>query len=144
MRLVGRQDISWGDSKPYESGVCLDKEVALFSGKDEVVLEKGEHQFAFSIIVPSSTACCERCSWGRVRHSVVAKAKGLGHLNGDVLSTEKPLFLIVNVSFAEGSISAIPFVLTFYRFRDSLEALELRSRHRHSTTGSRGCSMTSE
>lgn len=29
---------------------------------------------------------------------MVAKAKGLGQLGGDVLSTEKPLFLIVNVS----------------------------------------------
>lgn len=98
VRLVGRQDISWGDSRPYESSICLDKEVALFSGKDEVMLDKGEHHFSFSIIVPSSTPTCERCQWGRVRHTVVAKAKGLGQLGGDVLSTEKPLFLIVNVS----------------------------------------------
>lgn len=76
----------------------MDKEVALFSGKEEVTLDKGEHTFAFSIICPSSTACCEKCLWGRVRHTVVAKAKGLGQLGSDVLSAEKPLFLIVNVS----------------------------------------------
>lgn len=98
VRLTGRQDISWGDSRPYESNICLDKEVALFSGKQEVTLDKGEHTFAFSIICPSSTACCEKCLWGRVRHTVVAKAKGLGQLGSDVLSPEKPLFLIVNVS----------------------------------------------
>ena len=98
VRLVGRQDISWGDSRPYETGICLDKLVELFPGKNEVDLDKGEHKFAFSIIVPSSSASCERCPHGRVRHTVVAKAKGLGQLGGDVLSTEKPLFLIVNVS----------------------------------------------
>ncbi|ORY92838.1 hypothetical protein BCR35DRAFT_298406 [Leucosporidium creatinivorum] len=120
VRLVGRQDISWGDSRPYESGICLDKEVALFSGKDEVVLDKGEHQFSFSIIVPSSTPTCERCQWGRVRHTVVAKAKGLGQLGGDVLSTEKPLFLIVNPG---GSGASEPPPLLDHRFEGMLNDL---------------------
>lgn len=140
VRLVGRQDISWGDSRPYESGICLDKEVALFSGKDEVVLDKGEHQFSFSIIVPSSTPTCERCQWGRVRHTVVAKAKGLGQLGGDVLSTEKPLFLIVNVSDA---LSAKVRSFTDRFSLRSLEVLALRSHRRYSTTDSRECSTTS-
>jgi hypothetical protein len=141
VRLVGRQDISWGDSRPYESSICLDKEVALFSGKDEVVLDKGEHQFSFSIIVPSSTPTCERCQWGRVRHTVVAKAKGLGQLGGDVLSTEKPLFLIVNVSVTRLSARRVRSFADPFSFR-SLEVQAPRSHRRYSTTGSRECSTT--
>ena len=76
----------------------MDKEVSLFGkGKTDVELDKGEHKFAFSIIVPSSTACCEKCAYGRTRHSVYAKAKGLGQLNTDVLSPERAIFLIANV-----------------------------------------------
>jgi len=40
----------------------------------------------------------ERCQYGRVRHSITAKAKGLGNMGGDILSPEKPVFLITNVS----------------------------------------------
>lgn len=95
--LRGRADIGWPDAA-YESTLSLDKEVTLLQEDSDVLLEKGEHTFQFSIIVPSSTAPYERCSYGRVRHFIVAKAKGLGPMGGDVVSDEKPLFLIVNVS----------------------------------------------
>lgn len=59
-------------------------------------LEKGEHTFAFSILVPSSTPTYERCPHGRVRHIVTARAKGLGPMHSDVVSEEKPITLIAN------------------------------------------------
>jgi hypothetical protein len=95
----GRQDIAWPDNRPYESVVVLDKYVSLVESMDkkEMMLEKGEHTFAFSIIVPSASPTYERCQYGRVRHTVTAKAKGLGPMGGDVMSEEKQLFLVVNV-----------------------------------------------
>lgn len=138
VRLVGRQDISWGDSRPYESNICLDKEVALFSGNEEVTLDKGEHTFAFSIICPSSTACCEKCLWGRVRHTVVAKAKGLGQLGSDVLSAEKPLYLIVNVSFGISFPSSSGSLMLLH----SPAALGPTCHHHRSITSLRECWMT--
>lgn len=67
--------------------------MVLFHDDKETLLGKGEHTFEFLIIVPSSTASYERCQHGRVRHSIMAKAKGPGL----ELSDEKPLFLVVNV-----------------------------------------------
>lgn len=96
MRLLGRQDVSFGDMRAPEHGTSLDKSVSICD--DQVALEKGEHRFTFSIIVPSSTACYERSQHGRVRHTVTAKAKGLGQLGGDILSPSRRLILIVNVS----------------------------------------------
>lgn len=89
--------------------------------KDQI-FEKGEHTFAFSMIVTSSageltlggtfgepsahtrplchttsSAPYERCQYGRTRHFVIARAAGLGALGGDIVSNEKELFLIVNV-----------------------------------------------
>ncbi|KAK4046222.1 hypothetical protein OIV83_006254 [Microbotryomycetes sp. JL201] len=119
VRLVGRQDVSWGEARPYETHTTLDKEVSLFgTGKHDVELDKGEHRFAFSIIVPSSTACCERCTYGRTRHSVYAKAKGLGQLGTDVLSAERPVFLIANPGGA--GLSSPPPSLD-YRFEGILQ-----------------------
>lgn len=79
MRLIGRYDIGWNDSTPYESGVCLERTVSLLSDGEELQLEKGEHTFEvrcelgipsryeftdavincgqFIIIVPAGTAC---------------------------------------------------------------------------------------
>lgn len=96
VRLLGRQDISFGDLRASESSISLDREVTL--DVDQTLLEKGEHSFNFSIIVPSSTPCHERCNWGRVRHTVVATAKGLGQLGGDVVSPAQSVVLVVNVS----------------------------------------------
>lgn len=82
VRLIGRYDIGWNDSTPYESGVCLERTVSLLSDGEELQLEKGEHTFEvrqacveqsqrtslmillaarqFIIIVPASTACEDR------------------------------------------------------------------------------------
>lgn len=49
MRLRGLYDIGWNDATPYESGICLEKDVALFEGGNEVELEKGEHTFEVPI-----------------------------------------------------------------------------------------------
>ncbi|KAM0787813.1 hypothetical protein ACM66B_003867 [Microbotryomycetes sp. NB124-2] len=132
VRLVGRQDVSWGEARPWETHTTLDKEVSLFgTGKRDVELDKGEHRFAFSIIVPSSTACCERCTYGRTRHSVYAKAKGLGQLGTDVLSVERPVFLIANPGGA--GLSSPPPSLD-YRFEGVLQdigpyTMALQSQH---------------
>ncbi|ORY81213.1 hypothetical protein BCR35DRAFT_304059 [Leucosporidium creatinivorum] len=101
VRLLGRQDISFGDLRASESSISLDKEVTLnlhdHDQRDrEAVLDKGEHRWDFSIIVPSSTPCHERCNWGRVKHTVTATAKGLGQLGGDVVSPAKSVVLVVN------------------------------------------------
>lgn len=93
VHLLGRQSILLGDQ--HESSDSLSKEVSLCA--ENVALEKGEHQFAFSIIVPSSTPCWEKCTYGRVKHTVQARAKGLGQLGGDVESVPHKLALIVNV-----------------------------------------------
>ncbi|KDE08385.1 hypothetical protein MVLG_01422 [Microbotryum lychnidis-dioicae p1A1 Lamole] len=96
VKLIGRQDISWGDSSPYESSITLDKEVQLLAKGQELVLEKGYHKFEFEFLVPSSTPTSERSVFGRVRYTIVAKAKGIGQLNGDISSHEKLLFLATN------------------------------------------------
>lgn len=73
------------------------------SNKDEeddsahLKLERGEHTWEFSILIPSSTPTYERSPWGRVRHRVVARAKGLGKLGTEVTSVEQELMLVVNV-----------------------------------------------
>ncbi|KAK4049122.1 hypothetical protein OIO90_005592 [Microbotryomycetes sp. JL221] len=132
VRLVGRQDISWAEGKPLETHTTLDKEVSLFGkGKRDVELDKGEHKFEFSIIVPSSTACCERCKYGKTRHSVFAKAKGLGQLGTDILSTERAVFLIANPGGA--GLSSPPPSLD-YRFEGVLDdigpyTMALQSQH---------------
>ncbi|GAA5824110.1 hypothetical protein JCM11251_001526 [Rhodosporidiobolus azoricus] len=101
--LVGRYDIGWPDQTPYESGKCLERTVSLVQGDEELQLEKGEHVFEFIIIVPANTACYERCQYGRVRHSITAKAKGLGITGGDLLSNEKPIFCIENPGLQDAS-----------------------------------------
>lgn len=93
----GKQDIGWSNH-PYESTTILEREVSLFEEDKDVLLEKGEHTFGFQILVPSATAPYERCQHGRVRHTVTAKAKGIGAMGGDVVSSPKILFLVVNVS----------------------------------------------
>ncbi|BGP61365.1 hypothetical protein NBRC10512_003678 [Rhodotorula toruloides] len=120
VRLIGRYDIGWNDSTPYESGVCLERTVSLLSDGEELQLEKGEHTFEFIIIVPASTACYERCQYGRVRHVITAKAKGIGPMGGDILSNEKPVFLIVNPGLDDVSRPPPPMHL---KFEGSLEEI---------------------
>lgn len=102
----------WGENRPIESSVVLDREVTLhdsLSSKADdddtahLKLQKGEHTFEFSLLVPSSTPTYERSSWGRVRHRVIAKAKGLGAFGGDI-TEERELFLKIDV----GSLSVLP------------------------------------
>lgn len=126
----GKADIGWPESA-YESGISLDKNVSLFETEVETVLEKGEHTFSFSIIVPSSTAPYERCSYGRVRHSLIAKAKGLGAMGTDVVSEEKPLYLIVNPA---GSGASAPPPALHYKIEGMIEdigpyTIALQSQH---------------
>lgn len=46
VKLVGKQDIGWPSSRPYESTTTIEREVSLFRDEDEeTVLEKGEHTF---------------------------------------------------------------------------------------------------
>ncbi|KAM0748179.1 hypothetical protein T439DRAFT_328164 [Meredithblackwellia eburnea MCA 4105] len=108
VRLLGKQDIGWPDGTPYESGHILDKVVSLVESDQDVLLAKGTHTFTFSIIVPSQSATYERCRYGRVRHSVIAKAKGIGSMGGDVVSNERVLFLIVNPGGAGASAPPPP------------------------------------
>ncbi|BGP40006.1 hypothetical protein JCM10450v2_003986 [Rhodotorula kratochvilovae] len=120
VRLVGRYDIGWPDSTPYESGICLERTVSLIQEGEEAQLEKGEHTFEFIIIVPAGSACYERCQYGRVRHMITAKAKGLGPMGGDIMSNEKPVFLIVNPGLEDVSKPPPPLHL---KFEGSLEEL---------------------
>lgn len=105
VQLLGRQDIGWADNRPYETSIILDREVTLhdsLGAKEEqahLKLDKGEHTFEFSILVPSSTPTYERSPYGRVRHRVIAKSRGLGKMGTDCTSVEKELFLVVNVSW---------------------------------------------
>ncbi|KAM0787812.1 hypothetical protein ACM66B_003866 [Microbotryomycetes sp. NB124-2] len=95
VKLVGRVDLGWVN-KPYESFVVLEKTIELVPDDKDIQLEKGEHVFAFSFLVPSNSAPYERCQYGRTRHFVSARATGLGNLGGDVSSPERELFLVVN------------------------------------------------
>lgn len=107
VRLLGRQELNFGDLRGSESSTSLDKQVTLNIRKN-ALLEKGEHRFAWSIIVPSSTACFERCNHGRVKHTVTATAKGLGQLGGDVVSPPVRVTLIMNVRrFFRGSARVV-------------------------------------
>ncbi|GAA5959797.1 hypothetical protein JCM21900_001018 [Sporobolomyces salmonicolor] len=135
VRLVGLYDIGWNDSTPYESGVCLEKTVALFRDGEVVELEKGEHTFEFIIIVPSQTACYERCQYGRVRHTITAKAKGLGNMGGDVMSNEKPVFLITNPGLEDVSKPPPPLHLKFEGSLDEIGPYTMAMQSQHIMVG---------
>ncbi|GAA5851155.1 hypothetical protein JCM8547_004149 [Rhodosporidiobolus lusitaniae] len=132
VRLIGRYDIGWNDASPYESGTILERTVSLLGENEpELPLEKGEHVFEFMIIVPANSACYERCQYGRVRHSITAKAKGLGLTGGDLMSNERPVFLIINPGLEEASKPPPPLHL---KFEGSLEeigpySMSLQSQH---------------
>ena len=100
VKLTGRQEIGFPDGvRAYEATTILEKELSLVpDDQDSLHLEKGEHTFAFTITVPSNTPSFERCQYGKVRHVLHAKAKGLSALGGDLVSAEKPIYLICNVS----------------------------------------------
>lgn len=56
MRLVGRYDIGWDDSTPYESGICLERTVSLIQDGEVAQLEKGEHTFEVRYFLVSDSA----------------------------------------------------------------------------------------
>jgi hypothetical protein len=55
----------------------------------------GEHAFAFTILIPTTTAPQERCSFGRVYHRLIATAPGLGNF-GAALETSVPISIIAS------------------------------------------------
>ncbi|ORY80777.1 hypothetical protein BCR35DRAFT_304357 [Leucosporidium creatinivorum] len=114
VQVLGLQDIGWGDNRAIESSIVLDREVTLLdslaSKADDddsahLKLEKGEHTWEFILVIPSSTPTYERSRWGRVRHRVVAKAKGLAAFGGDIVTEERELFLKVDPG---GAVSGPP------------------------------------
>ncbi|KDE08383.1 hypothetical protein MVLG_01421 [Microbotryum lychnidis-dioicae p1A1 Lamole] len=108
--------------RPYETFTCLEKELTLvrdIGGGADTYLERGEHIFSFSILVPSNTAPYERNAYGRVRHFVSAKAKGLGNF-GDLKSEDKNLYLVVNPGGAGESQPPPPLD---YKFEGASEDL---------------------
>lgn len=62
----------------------------------------------------------ERCQYGRVRHVVTAKAKGLGPMNSDVVSIDKPTYFVVNPGLDEPSQPPPPL---YIRLEDIVEDL---------------------
>ncbi|KAM0747381.1 hypothetical protein T439DRAFT_329112 [Meredithblackwellia eburnea MCA 4105] len=117
--LVGHQSIGFpSGGVAYEETISLSQKVSLVpetsDGGGDLLLEKGQHSFKFRLLVPSSTPSHERCQHGRVRHSIVAKAKGLGPFGGDVVSKEIPIFLIPNPG---GAGPSIPPPAVNYRFQ---------------------------
>ena len=73
----------------------METEVRIIALKEEQLFDKGEHSFAFTIVIPSSSAPFERCHYGRVYHKLYAIAKGSGAMNGNV-EAEKDIYLVVN------------------------------------------------
>ncbi|TKA51709.1 hypothetical protein B0A53_05414 [Rhodotorula sp. CCFEE 5036] len=135
VRLVGRYDIGWIDSTPYESGVCLERTVSLLKEGEEVQLERGEHTFEFVLIVPAAAACYERCQYGRVRHTITAKAKGLGPMNSDILSKEKPTYLIVNPGLDDVSKPPPPLHHKFEGTLDEIGPYSMAMQSQHCMVG---------
>jgi len=103
VKLTGKQEIGFPEGlRAYEATTILEKELSLVpDDQDSLHLDKGEHTFAFTLAVPSNTPSFERCQYGKVRHFVTAKAKGLHSLGSDLLSAEKPIYLICNVSICQ-------------------------------------------
>ncbi|GAA6011947.1 hypothetical protein JCM10207_003437 [Rhodosporidiobolus poonsookiae] len=135
VRLIARYDIGWNDSSPYESGVCLERTVSLLGEGEEVHLEKGEHVFEFMIIVPANSACYERCQYGRVRHSITAKAKHLGPMGGDLYSQERAVFCVINPGLEEVSKPPPPLHLKFEGSLDEVGPYSMSMQSQHIMVG---------
>ncbi|KAH8924523.1 hypothetical protein BT69DRAFT_1261304 [Atractiella rhizophila] len=69
----------------------LEKELKIEIGRE---LEKGDHSFVFSFIIPSSAAPYERCRYGRIWSKVTATAKCPGFNSN--LSASDPIEIIAN------------------------------------------------
>ncbi|GAA5989614.1 hypothetical protein JCM10908_000553 [Rhodotorula pacifica] len=135
VRLVGQYNIGWTDSTPYEGGTCLERTVSLLKEGEEVQLEKGEHTFEFTLIVPASAACYERCQYGRIRHVVSAKAKGLGPMNSDIVSIDKPMYLVVNPGLDEPSKPPPPLYIRLEDIDQDLGPYSMTMQSQHCMVG---------
>lgn len=58
---------------------------------------KGKHCFAFTLVIPSSTAPSERSEHGSIEHKIVALAEGDGLKSPDV-EASVPVCLAVNLA----------------------------------------------
>lgn len=58
---------------------------------------QGQHSFAFTLVVPSSSAPYERSQYGRVYYKIVATAKGDGLIGTDLVA-ERDVHIVVNPS----------------------------------------------
>ncbi|KAF9507614.1 hypothetical protein BS47DRAFT_1321174 [Hydnum rufescens UP504] len=77
----------------YEAGRTTEVEVSLASPKEERLFERGQHHFAFTIILPSSLAPTEGSQLGRIFYKIVATAKGDGIVGSDVTTYEKIIII---------------------------------------------------
>ncbi|GAA5879422.1 hypothetical protein JCM3774_005236 [Rhodotorula dairenensis] len=135
VRLVGQYNIGWTDNTPYESGTCLERTVSLLNEGEEVQLERGEHTFEFTLIVPATAACYERCQYGRVRHVITAKAKGLGPMNSDIVSIDKPTYFVVNPGLDEPSKPPPPLYIRLEDIDDELGPYSITMQSQHCMVG---------
>ncbi|KAM0790707.1 hypothetical protein ACM66B_004564 [Microbotryomycetes sp. NB124-2] len=94
VKLIGKTDIQW-TNRAYETFKVLEKTIDLVTDDQGLALEKGDHIFAFSMLVPSNSPPYERCHFGRTRYFVQAFAKSLAAFGGD-LQNACEVFLIVN------------------------------------------------
>lgn len=77
----------------------------------------------------------ERCQFGRVRHTITAKAKGLGPMNSDILSKEKPTYLIVNPGLDDISKPPPPLHLKFEGTLDEIGPYSMAMQSQHCMVG---------
>ncbi|KAF8306103.1 hypothetical protein DL93DRAFT_2088997 [Clavulina sp. PMI_390] len=96
VRLVRYVNVCFPDFS-YEYGREVQSQVAMSPEKEGRLIElaKGEHSFAFTLMVPSSAAPYERSQYGRVYYRVVATAKGDGLIGSD-LTGERDVHIVVN------------------------------------------------
>ncbi|KAM0748149.1 hypothetical protein T439DRAFT_382626 [Meredithblackwellia eburnea MCA 4105] len=162
VRCMAHQTIAW-PNRPHEMSSPLDKSVHLIgtesgAGTDAygvngsnagthddhsddtpghgLFLEKGQHTFSFSIIIPSSSATSERCPYGRIRQSVWAEAKGIGGiLGGEVKSKEVPFYLVTNPGGAGASSPPPPLHLRVDGEHDELGSFSIALQSQHIMVG---------
>ncbi|GAA5824184.1 hypothetical protein JCM11251_001557 [Rhodosporidiobolus azoricus] len=130
--LVGQYDIGWPDSsRPYESGKFLERTVSLVQGSEGLKLEKGEHTFEFVFVIPDNSACYTRCRFGRIRHYITARARGINKAGSDLVSNDKPIYCIANPGVNGISRPPPPLFLKFDGNEDELGiyTLALQSQH---------------
>ena len=80
----------------YEQAESTVAEVHLQDpSSPEHAYDKGEHTFAFSLVVPASSPVFEKCRWGKVVHTIDAVAEGVGRIASNVTAS-RPIYLVGN------------------------------------------------